>query len=54
MTDNHKEEKGHCRWWSPRRRVESGLCGFCDRDDGVLYVDVAIERDDRATAQRDC
>ncbi len=31
--------------------MESGLCRLCNRDDGFLYVDVAIERDDRTTTQ---
>jgi len=32
--------------------MESGLCGFCDRDDGIFYADVVAKRDHRTTTPR--
>jgi len=34
--------------------MESRVCRLCHCDDGILYVDVAVERNNRGAAQRHC
>jgi chemotaxis protein MotB len=48
--DHHQADHGGGRGWPSRRRLESRLCRFRDRDDGLLPADVAAERDHRKAA----